>query len=89
MVLDAPGVVSNVRERDVRPPAPMRIALGGGGGGGSLRGEGRRLGVKGAGGGEGLGGFPAVRHRSEMGVVKLGGGGAAAAAAIKAAAKGG
>lgn len=91
MVLDAPGVVSGVREREVKPPAPMKIAVGGGSGGGDREGgkrggrglglplPGESRGVMAGGGGKGApGGFPGVRHRSEMGAVKLGGRAAAA-----------
>lgn len=83
MVLNAPGVISGVREREVEPPAPMRIAVGkGGGGGGRGRGISRRgkkgLGLPGRVAEGGWGGFPAVLHRSEMGCVKIGGAAAAA-----------
>lgn len=98
VVLDAPGVVSSIREREVKSPAPMRIVIGGRGGGGwagwsGARGGGAvgkngrssgsaRVATIGEGGRASvttsvLGGFPAVRHRSEMGFVKLGGLGAA------------
>ncbi len=81
LILNAPGVVSkNICEREVKPPAPMRIGGFGGGFGGSFGGGGRGAIGKGdkrhlgAGAGAGTaGGFPAVRHRSEMGLVKLGG----------------
>ncbi|CBN79269.1 Protein of unknown function [Ectocarpus siliculosus] len=108
MILNAPGVVSkSVREREVKPPAPMRIGgfAGGAGAGGAIgrRGDKQRFGLaKGAKHVTAvaergiIGGFPAVRHRSEMGLVKLGVGAAAAstgappatAAAAAAAAKG-
>ncbi|CAN0025587.1 unnamed protein product, partial [Ectocarpus sp. 8 AP-2014] len=108
MILNAPGVVSkSVREREVKPPAPMRIGgfAGGAGAGGAIgrRGDKQRFGLaKGAkhvtavAGSGIIGGFPAVRHRSEMGLVKLGASAAAAstgappatAAAAAAAAKG-
>ncbi|CAM9767398.1 unnamed protein product, partial [Ectocarpus sp. 13 AM-2016] len=90
MILNAPGVVSkSVREREVKPPAPMRIGgfAAGAGAGGAIgrRGDKQRLGLaKGtkhgpATAGSGIiGGFPAVRHRSEMGLVKLGAGASAA-----------
>ena len=80
MVLDAPVVVSSVREREVRAPTPIKIAVGKGGalrpsrkdrdGGCGALGAARGI----------LGGFPAVRHRSEMGGFKL----ATAAAAVAA-----
>lgn len=84
MVLSAPGVVSSVREREAKAPQPMKIgigesALGGSssrgnhGGGKSVRRDGKRSGLSlSAGDSVALGGFPVVRHRSEMGVVKLG-----------------
>lgn len=82
MVLNAPGVVSSVSEREVRAPAPMKIlvdaggAVGGWGGAGD-DGKGRlSISQKGASPGFVGGGFPAVRHRSEMGLVRLGGSGA-------------
>lgn len=107
MILNAPGVVSkSVREREVKPPAPMKIGgfAAGAGVSGSIgrRGDKQRLGLaKGAKSGTAapagrgiIGGFPAVRHRSEMGLVKLGAGtatastNAPAAAAAAAAGKG-
>lgn len=81
MVLAAPDVVLSVREREVRAPAPIKIAVGRGGAVNSSRGQGRdrRGGI--SGGADVLGGFPAVRHRSEMGGLKLGDLRAVAAAA--------
>lgn len=78
MVLDAPGVLSSVTERTVRAPAPMRMSVGGGGGRGheSVKEAKGRLSVPRLGMGCVVGGFPAVRHRSEMGLVRLGGAGA-------------
>ncbi|CAM9864397.1 unnamed protein product [Scytosiphon promiscuus] len=107
MVLNAPGVVSKtIMEREVKPPAPMRIG-GFGGGGGSVFGRGA-IGIGGGGdkqragltggarssssdaiGGSGVGGFPEVRHRSQMGLVKLGGRAATASAAAATTAAGG
>ena len=82
-------VSKNVCERDVKAPAPIRIGGSGsgfgssGGGGRGAIGRGGKQRVRGmaAGGGAGfgtgpggsIGGFPEVRHRSEMGLVKLGG----------------
>lgn len=81
MALDAPNVVLSVREREVLAPAPIKIVVGRGGAVNTSRGQGRgrRGGI--SGGVEVLGGFPAVRHRSEMGGLKLGDLRAVAAAA--------
>ncbi|CAN0412029.1 unnamed protein product, partial [Ectocarpus fasciculatus] len=85
MILNAPGVVSkSVREREVKPPAPMRIGGFAGGGSGAI---GRRGDNGTAAVGRGImGGFPAVRHRSEMGLIKLGAGAASASSGAPAAA---
>lgn len=82
-------VSKSVCERDVKAPAPIRIGGSGsgfgssGGGGRGAIGRGGKQRVRGmaAAGGAGfgtgpggsIGGFPEVRHRSEMGLVKLGG----------------
>lgn len=84
MVLDAPDVMLSVREREVQAPAPIKIVVGRGGAVNTSRGQGRgrRGGI--SEGTDVLGGFPAVRHRSEMGGLKLGDLRAVAAAAAEA-----
>lgn len=73
MALAAPGIVSNVTERSVRAPAPMRVKVSGNGGnimsGGSLSKEHGHLGLPAK--NAPSGGFPAALHRSEMGRINL------------------
>lgn len=77
MLLSSPGVISQVTERAAEQPAPMKVSAGSitetgvkFGGSGVQRKDRERLAPrpKEAPGG----GFPAVRHRSEMGHVRLG-----------------